>query len=60
MISGEADLYMNIGFKTLPTKNSYWKKSNKYKGEEIEISPSMFKDKNDMIGIYTIGIYSRE
>ncbi len=51
---------MNKGLGVLPTKNEHWKKSTRYKGDEIEISPSMFKEGSEMIGIYTIGVYCRE
>lgn len=42
IINGETDLYLSKGFSQLPTLNNYWKKSDRYKGDEIEISPSMF------------------
>ena len=42
IINGETDLYLSKGFSNLPTITNFWKKSDRYKGDEIEISPSMF------------------
>ena len=60
MISGEADLYINKGQETLPTTHKYWKKSAKYKGDMIEITPDMFDNRIEILGSYSIGVYCRE
>ena len=57
--SGESDLYINKG-REHPTRTSYWKRSATKKGDQIELSPEDFKDEQEMIGIYTVGVYSRE
>lgn len=58
--SGESDLYINKGMYNYTTTDKYWLKSDNNKGDEIEIRPDLFDDEYDMIGVYTVGVYSRE
>lgn len=58
--TGEADLYLNQGMFNFTTLNHYWKKRATYKGDEIMIKKSMFKNEGDIVGTYTIGIYGQK
>ena len=58
--SGESDLYINKGMYNYTTTDNYWLKSGNNKGNEIEITPDMFDDEFGIIGVYTVGVYSRE
>ena len=56
--SGHADLYLNKGMFNLPTKKQYWKRRRGSRGEELLITPKMFKDADDIKGIYTVGVFA--
>ena len=58
--SGESDLYIAKGQSEFPTKETYWKRSATTKGDEIVLRPEDFDKEEDMIGVYTIGVFSRE
>lgn len=60
ILSGETSLFINKGLDKLPTIYNYWKKSDRYKGDEIEIQSSMFKEPEEMLGTYSIGVYCGE
>lgn len=60
IISGETSLFLSKGLDQLPTIYNYWKRSDRYKGDEIEISSNMFQNPLEMLGTYTIGVYCGE
>lgn len=57
--TGKAELYLNKGLFHLPTLKDYWKAGGKGRGQEIVISPNMFEKKEEILGVYTAGIYAK-
>ena len=60
IISGEADLYINPGLFNFTTTDFYWKKSTTFKGDELVITPDLFEKPEDVVDVYTIGVYGKE